>query len=376
MSEGDSREADLALEVTRLSRQYGPVKALDDISLTARRGEFLSVLGQSGSGKTTLLRMIAGLDHPTSVAALKIGGKDVLGMPPHKRNVTTVFQHYALFPHMTVGENIAYPLKLKGIEGAQRSKRAHDMLETVRLPDMFDRRIHQLSGGERQRVALARSIINEPDILLLDEPLGALDERLRLDMQIELLQLQRSLGMTFVYITHSQEEALTMSDRVILMRQGRIEQEGTPMELFERPCSSFAAAFMGVENILSGQITAVDGGRVTISTEGGAFSGNWTGQTAAVVGTTASLLLRAEKTKLNGGSGIAGKISTSVYKGKFVEHVVETALGTILAITWNTRDLPSDEVTVSWGEADVTIAPVESFRSQSTEIQREACHDK
>ncbi|MCG8359635.1 MAG: ABC transporter ATP-binding protein, partial [Kiloniellales bacterium] len=173
MSEGDSREADLALEVTRLSRQYGPVKALDDISLTARRGEFLSVLGQSGSGKTTLLRMIAGLDHPTSVAALKIGGKDVLGMPPHKRNVTTVFQHYALFPHMTVGENVAYPLKLKGINAAQRSKRAREMLETVRLPDMFDRRIHQLSGGERQRVALARSIINEPDILLLDEPLGA-----------------------------------------------------------------------------------------------------------------------------------------------------------------------------------------------------------
>ena len=368
MSEGDSREADLALEVTRLSRQYGPVKALDDISLTARRGEFLSVLGQSGSGKTTLLRMIAGLDHPTSVAALKIGGKDVLGMPPHKRNVTTVFQHYALFPHMTVGENVAYPLKLKGINAAQRSKRAREMLETVRLPDMFDRRIHQLSGGERQRVALARSIINEPDILLLDEPLGALDERLRLDMQIELLQLQRGLGMTFVYITHSQEEALTMSDRVILMRQGQIEQEGTPMELFERPCSSFAAAFMGVENILSGQITAVDGGRVTISTEGGAFSGNWTGQTAAVVGIEASLLLRAEKTKLNGGSGIAGKISTSVYKGKFVEHVVETALGTILAITWNTRDLPSDEVTVSWGEADVAIAPVESFKSQSTEI--------
>jgi len=303
---GLSDAAKLALEIRHATRVYGSVKALDDVSVDARQGEFLTILGQSGSGKTTLLRLIGGLDHPTRIEALRIGGKDVLGLPPHKRNVTTVFQHYALFPHMTVGENVAYPLKLRRVSVDQRKNQAAAMLETVRLSDKFDRKIHQLSGGERQRVALARSIICRPDILLLDEPLGALDERLRLDMQIELLQLQRHFGMTFIYITHSQEEALTMSDRIILMRRGRIEQEGTPSQLFESPVSDFVGSFMGVENIIPGSVEEIDGSVVTVKTDCGPLRGQWTGRASPVAGDRAAVMVASRKGKNRTGRATRG----------------------------------------------------------------------
>ena len=348
----------LALEIRHATRSYGPVNALDDISLTARKGEFLTILGQSGSGKTTLLRLIGGLDHPTSIEALKIGGKDVLGLPPHKRNVTTVFQHYALFPHMSVGENVAYPLKLRGLTPEERRKQAGTMLETVRLSDKFDRRIHQLSGGERQRVALARSIICKPDILLLDEPLGALDERLRLDMQIELLQLQRHFGMTFIYITHSQEEALTMSDRIILMRRGRIEQEGTPAQLFESPVSDFAGSFMGVENIIRGQITDVGERFVTVSTGCGQLRGCWTGSRGPTIGEPAAVMVRAEKVRTGSAGLLPGTISASVYKGRYVEQIVETEVGRIYSLSWANEPAASGSISLCWDEGDAKIAPV------------------
>ena len=241
----------LMLEVVDAVHAYGPVVALDHVSLEARRGEFLTILGESGSGKTTLLRVISGLERPTSVERLAIDGIDVADKPAAQRNCTTVFQSYALFPHMSVAENVGY-----GLEGARRAARGDapraspQALALVRLPARRDRRISQLSGGERQRVALARALVTRPAVLLLDEPLGALDEKLRMEMQSELVDIQRSLGVTFVYITHSQEEALTMSDRVILMRAGRIEQSGTPVELFDQPVSRFAAEFMGFENLL------------------------------------------------------------------------------------------------------------------------------
>lgn len=355
---------DFALEVVRASREFsGGVKALDDVTVRARHGEFLTILGQSGSGKTTLLRIIAGLDHPTMVAALRIGGKDVLGRPPHKRNVTTVFQHFALFPHMSVGENIEYGLKLRGIDAATRRKRALDMLETVRLPGKYERRIHQLSGGERQRVALARSIITEPDILLLDEPLGSLDESLRLEMQIELVALQRRLGMTFVYITHSQEEALTMSDRVVLMRHGRIAQEGTPRDLFDRPCSSFVGSFMGVENILAGSVKSIAPDRVVVLIGEHEFAGAWMGAEPPSPGQRVSLMIRAEKVRFHAekppetGAMLRGRVVTSVYKGKYSDIIVETPVGIIHARAWDQDRIVSGEVAVVWNEGSATVAP-------------------
>lgn len=356
-----------ALEVIRASRDFGAVKGLDDVTVTAARGEFLTILGQSGSGKTTLLRIIAGLDHPTSVGALRIGGRDVLGLPPHKRNVTTVFQHYGLFPHMSVGQNVEYGLKLRGVGAAERRSRAEAALATVRLPDKYERRIHQLSGGERQRVALARSILTEPDVLLLDEPLGALDERLRLDMQIELVELQRRLGMTFVFITHSQEEALTMSDRIILMRGGRIAQEGTPRDLFERPCSRFAGSFMGVENIIDGTVSGVAGNVAEITASGGVFHGLWTGAEVPRPGQKAALLLRAEKLRLQPvgesatptSDSIEGRIIARIYKGKYVDVAVETRFGTIHARAWTEDDLTSDAVLIGWSAGDARCVPAE-----------------
>jgi ABC-type Fe3+/spermidine/putrescine transport system ATPase subunit len=346
------------------SREFsGGVRALDDVTVRARHGEFLTILGQSGSGKTTLLRIIAGLDHPTMVAALRIGGKDVLGLPPHKRNVTTVFQHFALFPHMSVGENIEYGLKLRGIDAATRRKRALDMLETVRLPGKYERRIHQLSGGERQRVALARSIITEPDILLLDEPLGSLDESLRLAMQVELVALQRRLGMTFIYITHSQEEALTMSDRVVLMRHGRIAQEGTPRDLFERPRSSFVGSFMGVENSLAGSVKFIAPDRVVVVIGEYEFGGVWTGEDPPSPGQRVSFMIRAEKVRLvdgpqpQTGSALRGRVITSVYKGKYSDNIVDTPVGVIQVRIWEQDRSVSGEVAVVWDEANATVAP-------------------
>ncbi|MFB2553769.1 ABC transporter ATP-binding protein [Ensifer soli] len=355
---GVEDKSGLALEIVGATRAYGPVRALDAVTVSARKGEFLTILGQSGSGKTTLLRLIAGLDHPSAIERLAIGGADVLGLPPHKRNVATVFQHYALFPHMTVGENVAYPLKLRGVDPAGRVRQALAMLDTVRLGDKADRRIHQLSGGERQRVALARAIICKPEILLLDEPLGALDERLRLDMQIELLQLQRHFGMTFVYITHSQEEALTMSDRVVLMRRGRIEQEGKPSDLFERPVSDFVGNFMGVENILRGRIEAVSGDRVTVGTASGGFTGQWTGRAPPRPGEPAALMVRAEKVRIAATGLVSGTLAASVYKGRSTEHVVETAGGRIHALTFDGASRAPGPVSLAWDEADARIAPV------------------
>ena len=238
------------LEVVDVVHKFDQVVALDHVSLDARRGEFLTILGESGSGKTTLLRVISGLERPTSVQRLAIDGVDVSERPAAQRNCTTVFQSYALFPHMSVAENVGYGLKVRGVRGEEMTRKVRQALALVRLAGKDDRRIGQLSGGERQRVALARALVTQPAVLLLDEPLGALDEKLRLEMQSELVDIQRSLGVTFVYITHSQEEALTMSDRVILMRTGRVEQSGTPIELFDRPVSRFAAEFMGFENLL------------------------------------------------------------------------------------------------------------------------------
>jgi len=250
-----------AIEFKNVSRVFsvqqdklvGSLKAVDDVSLQIRDGEFFSLLGPSGSGKTTSLRMIAGFDHPTSGQIL-LGGREVSNLPPYERDVNTVFQDYALFPHMTVGENVAYGLMVKKVPKPEREKRVDDMLDLVRLTGFGGRKPSQLSGGQRQRVALARSLINHPKVLLLDEPLGALDLKLRQQMQVELKAIQRRVGITFIFVTHDQEEALTMSDRIAVFNQGKVEQIGTPAEIYEHPTTPFVAGFVGVSNLVSGEI--------------------------------------------------------------------------------------------------------------------------
>src|SRR5437879_7017829 len=238
-----------ALQVEGVSKRYGRVLAVDSVSLTIAQGEFFTLLGPSGSGKTTLLRLIAGFERPDS-GRIELGGKDVTAVPPYARATNTVFQDYALFPHMSVAENIAYGLRVKHVSRQEREKRVQRALEMVRLTSLGGRRPNQLSGGQRQRVALARAVVNEPEVLLLDEPLGALDLRRRQEMQVELKQIQKEVGITFVYVTHDQEEALTMSDRVAVMANGQIEQVGSPVEVYERPATEFVAGFIGISNVL------------------------------------------------------------------------------------------------------------------------------
>jgi len=241
-----------AIRFESVSRYFGDVKAVDHADLEIRDGEFFSMLGPSGSGKTTCLRMIAGFDRPTS-GRIYLYGQEVSDLPPYERNVNTVFQDYALFPHMTVEDNIAYGLMIKGVSKAERLKRVDEMLDLVRLPGFGHRKPSQLSGGQRQRVALARALINHPKVLLLDEPLGALDLKLRQQMQVELKSIQQRVGITFIFVTHDQEEALTMSDRMAVFNEGKIEQVGTPAEIYERPASPFVAGFVGTSNLISGE---------------------------------------------------------------------------------------------------------------------------
>lgn len=242
-----------AIQFENVSRHFGAIKAVDQADMQIQDGEFFSLLGPSGSGKTTCLRMIAGFDKPTS-GRIYLYGQDVSDLPPFERNVNTVFQDYALFPHMNVGENIAYGLMVKGVSKPERMKRVDEMLDLVQLSGYGDRKPAQLSGGQRQRVALARALINHPKVLLLDEPLGALDLKLRQQMQVELKSIQQRVGITFIFVTHDQEEALTMSDRIALFSQGRIEQVGSPSEIYEHPASAFVASFVGTSNLISGEL--------------------------------------------------------------------------------------------------------------------------
>jgi len=244
-----------------LSKRYGEVVAVAGIDLEVESGEFFTMLGPSGSGKTTTLRMIAGFEDPSG-GTIELAGADVSRVPPYDRAVNTVFQDYALFPHMTVGENVAYGLRIAGVAKAERAQRRDAALEMVRLPGHAERRPAELSGGQRQRVALARAIVNRPRVLLLDEPLGALDLKLREQMQVELKSIQGEVGITFVYVTHDQDEALTMSDRIAVFNEGRIEQVSPPVELYERPATEFVAGFVGVSNLLER-----DGSRFTIRPE-------------------------------------------------------------------------------------------------------------
>jgi spermidine/putrescine transport system ATP-binding protein len=321
-------------ELRKVTKRYGAVTAASGLDLAILPGEFLSFLGPSGCGKTTALRMLAGFEEATEGEVL-IDGQVVNGVPPHRRPVNMVFQQYALFPHLTVAQNVAYGLnqrrpKLPKAEVAAEVARALDM---VRLPEFGDRRIWEMSGGQQQRVALARAIINRPKILLLDEPMAALDKKLRHDMQIELKSLQRELGITFVLVTHDQEEALSMSDRICIMDQGRIAQIATPEELYDRPQSRYVADFVGRSNFIPAKVTGHDGGLV-VAEAAGALRVLARGDAALPPGAAITLSLRPEEITLaTAQEGIEAEVTHRIFLGEHTEyHLKSPSLGTLVAV--------------------------------------------
>ncbi len=354
------------LEIQDAVHHYGSLLALDHVSLRVEQGEFLSILGESGSGKTTILRLISGLEQAQSVVKLEIGGQSVVGKPPAQRSCTTVFQNYALFPHMTVEENVAYGLKVRGINRTDALRQAHEALALVRLAAKAGNSITQLSGGEKQRVALARAIVIKPSLLLLDEPLAALDEKLRIDMQSELVEIQRSLGMTFIFITHSKEEALTMSDRVVLMRKGRIEQVGPPVELFDSPDNLFVAEFMGFENTLTGQVLSINADLATVQLSNGTQVHTRMGKGALNAGMAVGVAIRAERLRLADSSEASGSVNSipctatpSTYRGKYSERIAETPIGRLKLRNWDGRASdPAQACAVVWDARDSIAFPL------------------
>jgi spermidine/putrescine transport system ATP-binding protein len=263
------RRGESAVELRGVSKRFGDFTAVDSISLSVAKGEFLTLLGPSGCGKTTTLRIIGGFELPNE-GSLRICGQEMGARPPHKRPVNTVFQNYALFPHLSVAQNVAYGLQMSGVPNEERNRRVGEALEMVRLPGVEQRRPAELSGGQQQRVALARALVNKPKVLLLDEPLGALDLKLRKAMQLELKALNREVGATFIYVTHDQEEALTMSDRIAVMSEGRILQVDSPAAMYESPRTRFVADFIGQTNFLDGRLLDRDGGFGTVELPGAA----------------------------------------------------------------------------------------------------------
>jgi spermidine/putrescine transport system ATP-binding protein len=282
------------ISIERVSKRYGDFVAVHETSFEIRAGEFFSMLGPSGCGKTTMLRMIAGFEEVSS-GVLRIDGVDMVGVPPYRRAVNTVFQNYALFPHLSVFDNVAFGPRIRGTEPGQIERSVREMLEVVQLADFAKRKPHQLSGGQRQRVALARALVNDPKALLLDEPLSALDAGLRRQMQLELKRIQREIGITFVFVTHDQEEALTMSDRIAVMRTGHLEQVGTPEQIYDEPQSAFVARFIGSANLMPVTVERAGGGRATVLLAGGRRAEVPTGGREFAAGGAALLMVRPER---------------------------------------------------------------------------------
>jgi spermidine/putrescine transport system ATP-binding protein len=330
-------QADVRLE--QVTKRFGEVVAVDHLSLEVERGEFFSLLGPSGCGKTTTLRMIGGFEE-ASAGSIFLGEQEVTDLPPYKRDVNTVFQNYALFPHLSVFENVAFGLRRRHVPEKEMRDKIAEMLELVELPGYERRRPNQLSGGQQQRVALARALINHPRVLLLDEPLGALDLKLRKQMQLELKRIQTEVEITFVYVTHDQDEAMTMSNRIAVMRAGRIEQLGTPGELYERPKTQFVAGFLGVSNLLAGEVVERGGELADVRLADGSI----VRVPAADVGTltTVRVGVRPEKLKviaaderpgdLNGVNWLAGTVTDASYVGVSTQYLVRTAEGRELTV--------------------------------------------
>ena len=362
---------DVLVELKNITKRYGPVTAVENINLSIRRGEFLVLLGPSGSGKTTILSILGGFTVPTEGTVL-IDGKDVTQMPPAQRPTVTVFQDYALFPHMTVAQNVAFGLEMRGVKRADRLRLVEQALATVGLAGYGARRIHELSGGQRQRVALARAIVVEPAVLLLDEPLGALDLQLRLQLQVELRRLHKSLGNTFIFVTHDQAEALTMSDRIAVMNQGRVVQLGTPEEIYESPRARFVANFVGHTNLFAGRLTSLDGtGVCSVELGAGQPVLRCAAPTGGAVGAEVSVAIRYEKIVLSAegtgpaggaapGCAFAGVIKDRLYMGGFLRFCVLTDWGREVTADAPVSDAvrllaEGSRVAMHWTPADAAV---------------------
>jgi len=314
--------------VENVVKRYGDFRAVDDVSLTIGQGEFVALLGPSGSGKTTLLMMIAGFDQPGS-GAVRIDGVDVSHTPPHRRDIGMVFQKYALFPHMSILDNVAFPLRMRGIGTQQRRRQAAEALAMVSLQGMETRLPTQLSGGQQQRVALARAIVYRPPVLLMDEPLGALDKKLRERMQLEIKRLQESLGATVIYVTHDQEEALTMADRIAVMNHGKLEQVGSPAELYECPANPFVANFIGETNLMDGALLDASGDEWTLRLADGSVvhgTPSAAARRSAEVGAQVRLAVRPERINLAHAAdgGMTGTVTDVIYAGPTLIYLVRT----------------------------------------------------
>jgi putative spermidine/putrescine transport system ATP-binding protein len=340
-----------AVRFSHVSRHFGDVRAVDDVSLDILDGEFFTMLGPSGSGKTTCLRLVAGFERPNAGTIL-LHGVDVSILPPYERDVNTVFQDYALFSHMSIGENIAYGLMIKKVPEKERRERVAEMLELVKLAGLADRRPSQLSGGQRQRVALARALINHPRVLLLDEPLGALDLKLRQQMQIELKAIQQRVGITFIYVTHDQEESLTMSDRIAVFNLGKVEQVGSPAEIYEHPATPFVAGFVGVSNLVSGELAE----RIT--------------------GETDTFSIRPEKIHFaepdgsvpDGMYAVDGRIRDVVYLGLYTRYLVELDGGSDLVVVQQNLATTSMDVLSARGKQVRLLWQKEHIRKISSGV--------
>jgi spermidine/putrescine transport system ATP-binding protein len=376
---GPSANATPDVEILDVTKRFGDVTAVDRMTLRITRGSFYSLLGPSGCGKTTTLRMIAGFEQPTEGEIL-LDGQPIAGVPPYKRNVNTVFQHYALFPHMDVARNVGYGLRQNKVGKVDEARRVGEALALVRLSGYERRRTWEMSGGQQQRVALARALINHPTVLLLDEPLGALDLKLRKEMQLELKALQREVGITFVYVTHDQEEALTMSDVIVVMRDGLIQQMGGPTELYERPVNRFVADFIGTSNPIPGTVQGVEPDRrVVVRTDRGlVLRGQVTDPSANLaVGDVATVAIRPERLEIHpddaasgtttdaGWASATGRINQGTYLGDQTEYRVHTdQAGELIVRRQNATGAgatqgmgPGDRVVVRWREeANLVLA--------------------
>ncbi|MEX0960691.1 MAG: ABC transporter ATP-binding protein [Burkholderiales bacterium] len=350
------------LEIRNVTRRFGDFAAVDDVSLSIEAGEFFTLLGPSGCGKTTLLRMLAGFDAPDA-GRIELDGRDMSGIPPEARDVHTVFQSYALFPHMTVAQNIAFPLTMARVPRGQIGPRVDGVLEDVRLTGMETRYPHELSGGQRQRVAVARALINRPKLLLLDEPLAALDAKLKESVQLELIGLQKEVGITFIYVTHDQSEALALSHRVAVMNHGRVEQVDEPSRIYGFPKNRFVADFIGQCNLLEGEVKSCNGENLTVALRGiGEVAATATEGNLPVPGSCGVLALRPEKVAIGAGlpddpalNRFAGHVHDFLYLGDVTVYIVELASGTrVEALLPNSAAgrakffEPGDRVEVGW----------------------------
>jgi spermidine/putrescine transport system ATP-binding protein len=351
----ERQQASSDVRIENVTKRFDGVVAVDDLSLEIERGSFFAMLGPSGCGKTTTLRMIGGFEVP-SEGRIFLGDRDVVGLPPYRRDVNTVFQSYALFPHLTIGENVAFGLRRRGVKGATLKTQVASVLERVGLEGFEKRKPRQLSGGQQQRVALARALVNSPRVLLLDEPLGALDLKLRKQMQLELKAIQHDVGITFVHVTHDQEEAMTMADTIAVMQGGRIEQLGTPSELYERPRTAFVAGFLGVSNLLRGTVA----GPASVRLETG---GEVTVSPATLEGRAGKVAIgiRPEKIGLGGldTNVLPGRVEEVAYVGVSTQYIVETAAGSMTVYVQNTQ--PGAAAISPGSGVELSFAPEAAF---------------